>query len=107
MAVKVSIVRGGGLLGVPTRTELDSTRLPPDAAAQFAEKVAAAGPIDAASAPAETAYPAELSYEVTLEDAEARTGHFTDSTLPPPVRELIEWTDGRPEATSAIEPRRR
>jgi len=102
--VKVSIVRGGGLLGAPTRTELDSAHLPPDAAGELAEKVAAAGPLDAASAPAETASPADLSYEVTLEDGEARTGYFTDSTMPSPVRELVQWTDARPEATRGIDP---
>jgi putative NIF3 family GTP cyclohydrolase 1 type 2 len=104
VCVKVSIVRGGGLLGVPTRTELDSAHLPADAAADLAEKVAAAGSLAAASAPAETAYPEEPSYEVTLEDGEAHTGVFTESTLPRPVRELVEWTDARPEAKRGIEP---
>ena len=102
--MKVSIVRGGGLLGVPTRTELDSAHLPPDAAADLAEKVAAVGSLDAASAPAETASPVDLSYEITLEDDKPQTGYFTDSTMPPPVRDLVQWTDARPEATRGIDP---
>lgn len=102
--MKVSIVRGGGLLGVPTRTELDSAHLPPDAAAELAAKIAAAGSLEAASAPAETAAPVDLSYEVTLEDGEAQTGYFTDGTMPPPVRDLVQWTDARPEATRGIDP---
>ena len=72
--MKVSIVRGGGLAGIVTRTELDADRLPPDAAR-------------------------------TLEDDHGRrTARFGDTTIPQPVRALVEWADARPERTMEIVP---
>ena len=101
--MKVSIVRGGGLAGVARQTTLDDADLPPDAAAEFREKVAAArGPLDAGPAP--PSHPDEMLYELTLSDGEEGTVRFSDMSLPDPVRQLVEWVDGRPEQKTEFLP---
>jgi hypothetical protein len=100
--MKVSIVRGGGLAGILTCTELDAGRLPPDAAAALGQKVAALGRLEEPAPP--PSLPDELQYEVTIEDARGKhTANFTDGNLPKPLRELIEWADARPERTTRVE----
>jgi hypothetical protein len=93
--VKVSIVRGGGLAGIATRTELASEALPEDARRRL--ETLAAG-VSAASAPP-SAHPDETRYRVTV-DAVSAT--YTESSLPGPVRELIEFVRTRPERQDAI-----
>jgi hypothetical protein len=103
--MKLSIVRGGGLAPVVTRTELDADHLAPDATGAFHEKVAAVGPLEEPPSAREAALPDELQYEVTLEDGgEKRSAQFSDSSLPSSLRALIEWADARPEQTTQIEP---
>ncbi len=104
--MKVSILRGGGLAGIVTRTELDADRLPPDAARALEKLVASAGPLEEpAQAASQSSLPDELQYEVTLEDEHGRqTAHFGDTTIPQPVRTLVEWADARPERTMEIVP---
>jgi len=102
--VRLEIVRGGGLAGLVSRTELDSTDLPEADARRLADLCHAAQlePLDAtpAAGTADT-----LLYEVTLEDAgERRTARFTDATLPPSTQELLSFVDERPERTTRIAP---
>jgi hypothetical protein len=101
--MKISVVRGGGLAGVARQTTLDDADLPPDAAAELREKAAAARGVEPiASAPPPT--PGETLYEVTLSDGEERTARFRDMNLPDPVRQLVEWVDGRPEQKTEFLP---
>ena len=101
--MKLSVVRGGGLAGLSTRTTLDRADLPPEAAAAFDEKVAAAGGFERAGPPP-SRHPDEQLYEVKLTDGEERTARFTDTSLPDPVRRLVEWAEGRPERKAEILP---
>jgi len=101
--VKLSIVRGGGLAGIATQTTLDRDDLPPDGAAAFDEQVAAAGTFEEAG-PTPSPHPDEMLYELKLTDGEERTARFTDTSLPDPVRRLVEWAEGRPERKTEILP---
>jgi hypothetical protein len=103
--MKVSILRGGGLAGIVTRTELDADRLPPDAARTLEQMVESAGPLEEPAQASSESLPDELQYEVTLEDEHGRhTAHFGDTSIPEPVRKLVEWADARPERTMEIVP---
>jgi hypothetical protein len=106
-ALKLTIVRGGGLAGISRQTELASEELPPDEATKLHELVDGAGLLEE-DAPREAlpAHPDELSYEVIVEhEGEARTLRFTEQTLPDPVRRLIASIDSRPERRQSIVPR--
>jgi hypothetical protein len=93
--VKVSIVRGGGLAGIATRTELTSEALPDDARRRLETL---AGEVSSAAA-AGPAHPDEMLYRVTV-DAVSAT--YTESSLPAPVRELIDFVRARPERQDAL-----
>jgi hypothetical protein len=101
--MRLEIVRGGGLAGLVSRTELDSADLPEADARRLADLCRAAElePLDTppAAGAADT-----LLYEVTLEDAGGgrRTGRFTDATLPPSTQELLSFVDERPERTTRV-----
>jgi hypothetical protein len=102
--VKLEIVRGGGLAGLVSRTELDSADLPEADAKRLADLCRAAQlePLAEASTPGAAD---ELRYEVTLEDAGGRrTGRFTDATLPPSTQALLSFVDERPERTMRVAP---
>jgi hypothetical protein len=101
--MKVSIVRGGGVGGMATRTLLESAALPePDAQALSSHVQAALGGGDA-PAPA-AASPDDLLYEIAVDDAGNQvTRRYTESSLPEPVRQLVEWVDGRPERSFSLE----
>jgi hypothetical protein len=102
--MKLSIVRGGGLSGLVTRTELDTDRLSAETASSLEEKLAGAGELAESAAP-EGRHPDEMSYEVTVEDDSGRrSARFTDSTLPEPLRSLIAWADSQPESTTSVQP---
>ena len=105
-ALKLTILRGGGLAGLTRQTELASEELPPAEATELQELVEGAGLLGEA-APREVApgpgHPDELSYEVTVEhEGEARTQRFTEQTLPDEVRRLIASIDSRPEVRQSI-----
>jgi len=100
--VRLEIVRGGGLAGLVSRTELDSADLP----APDAERLAAlcqAADLPEPGAPSSGAADA-LLYEITLEDAAGRrTARYSDATLPPQAQALVEFVDERPERTHVVE----
>jgi hypothetical protein len=103
--LKVSIVKGGGIAGVVTRTELATDALSPGDAAEFHDKVAASGVLEAAGAKSRgAAYPDESQYEVTVEDEEGtHSARFGEADLPDPVRSLIAFTESHPARQEAIE----
>jgi hypothetical protein len=104
--MKLSIVRGGGLAGMVTRTELASEALSEDDARKLREKVEQAGLLAMPeSLPPAEAHPDELNYELTVEhEGRERTVRLSESTLPEEVRSLIAWADSVPEREHRIEP---
>jgi len=108
--MKLAIVRGGGLAGIATRTELDTDALDDEATESFTGRVRDAGLLAAPPEAPEDAVPArhpdELLYELrTQEQGHTHTRRYTDGQLPEDVRQLIAWVDRRPERREAIEPR--
>jgi hypothetical protein len=105
--MKIEIVRGGGLAGIATRTELDSDALAPEPAHALVERVQGAG-LDAstsAQSGARATHPDELVYELTARHGgQATRARYSEADLPEDVRKLISWVDGRPERVEAIEP---
>jgi hypothetical protein len=101
--VKVSIVRGGGLAGVPLRTVLDAEWLPPDAQAELRAGAKAVTETAAASG---TRMPDETLYAVDVDDDDgrARTARYSELTLPEDVRRLIAFVDERPESRTELVP---
>jgi hypothetical protein len=98
--VKVSIIRGGGLVGVATRTQLVSDALPEEAGERLRTLASAVEPADDAGGRA----PDEQLYRVEIDGV---SSVHRETTLPEPVRALIEFVDQRPERTDALElPRR-
>jgi hypothetical protein len=93
--VKVSIVRGGGLAGIVTRTELTSEALPEDARRRLETLAAQVAPASGAR----PAHADELLYRVTIDGV---TATHTESDLPDPVRALIEFVSERPERQDAL-----
>ena len=104
--MKLSVVRGGGLAGIVTQTELVSDDLSPEDAKTLHEKVRDAGVFELHEAPpSPPSHPDELSYELTAEhEGRTHTVNLTESTMPEPVRSLIAWSDSVPERRMRIKP---
>jgi hypothetical protein len=101
--VRVSIVRGGGVAGITTHTELDSAQLHANDAADL-HRLAGAATLDEPVSPAGRG-PDELQYEIAVDDdAGHRSARYSESGLPDPVRTLIGWIDTRPETTTRVAP---
>jgi len=99
--VKVSVVRGGGVAGIATRTELSVGDLADEDARAFADKVRAAALPEQHVGGGDRVLPDQMLYEVVLDDGRAVVrSRFTDEDIPEGVRRLVEWIDGRPERTS-------
>ena len=96
----VSIIRGGGIAGIATRTQLASDTLPKEASQRLRELASAVAPADDAA----PRHPDETLYKV---DVDGVTATHTETTLPEPVRALIDFVDERPERRDALEPPRR
>jgi hypothetical protein len=95
--VNVSIVRGGGIAGVATRTQLASDALPPEEGRRLQELAAAVEP----AADAGERHPDELVYKITI--SSGTTAIYTETTLPEPARALIDFVSARPEREDALE----
>jgi hypothetical protein len=95
--VKVSIVRGGGVAGVATRTQLATDALPRAAGERLRELASAVAPADDAA----PRRPDELLYRVQVDGIVAT---HTEATLPEPVRALIDFVDERPERQDGLLP---
>jgi hypothetical protein len=104
--MKVSIVRGGGVAGVTTLTELDEGALSIDDAKAFRAKLAdAQADLGTAGEGSASRHPDELQYELTLANGETtRTLRAGETTLPEHVRSLIAWVDTHPERTTRVLP---
>jgi hypothetical protein len=94
--VNVSIIRGGGVSGIATRTQLESDALPKAACEKLCELAAAVQPASDAAA----RHPDEQLYKVIVNGV---TATHTETTLPEPVRALIEFVSERPERRDALE----
>jgi hypothetical protein len=100
--VKLSIVRGGGLLGVPIRTELSTTDLDAQRAHLLEQQIDSVRPeLQERAQPPRT--PDSFAYELRVDDGStgARTARFSEQGLPESVRELISWVDTQPETHTA------
>ena len=106
IALKLTIVRGGGLAGITRQTELASDMLPTDDAATLHDQVEGAEWLhEDAARDAPSGRPDEMSYEVSVEhEGRTTTRRFTEETLPEPLRLLITWVDSRPERRQSIAP---
>ena len=99
--MNVSIVVGGGIAGVATRTQLASEALPEPECKRLQELAAAVEPASGAA----PRHADETVYKVTVDGV---TAIHTETTLPEPVRALIDFVRERPERRDALElPRRR
>ncbi len=103
--MKVIVVRGGGLAGIVTETEVDSDQLSADDSNALEEKVRDAGLSELAEDPSPPSYPDEVSYRVTVEDGErSRSVTLREGTMPDTVRSLIAWLDAVPGHQKRISP---
>jgi len=102
--MKLSIVRGGGVAGVSTLTELDEGALSADDSKALRAKVAdAASAFDKPGEGSAAPHPDELQYEITLADAQTtRTVRTGETTLPEQLRSLIAWVDAQPQRTRRV-----
>jgi len=95
-------VRGGGLAGIVSRTEIDSADLP-EADARRLHELCRAAQLDPLPAVPARGAADGLLYELTLEDDDGRrTARFTDATLPPSAQALLSFVDERPERTTHV-----
>jgi hypothetical protein len=93
--VKLSVVSGGGIAGIMTRTEVSSASLSPADARVLEQKVAESGLLEMPLEPArQTSQPDELQYELTVEhDEGSHTVRVPEGDLPDGVRSLIQWAE--------------
>lgn len=104
--MKVSIVRGGGLAGLVTKTAVDADSLPPEEAEQLRAKVEEAGVFDLPSKlTTDSPQPDRFSYEVTVQD-EGREHTITASeeALPDSVRDLVSYVKNVPGREDEVGP---
>jgi hypothetical protein len=96
--VNVSIIRGGGIGGIATRTQLASEALPAEAGRQLEALASAVAP---ASDPGGggASHPDETLYKVQVDGV---TATHTETTLPEPVRALIDFVSERPERREGL-----
>ena len=101
--MKVSVVRGGGVAGIATRTELSASALPDKDARTFRELVRDAALKEHHGSSGRTG-PDRTLYEVALDDGETVVrSRFSDDDIPDGVRRLVEWIDRRPERSRSRE----
>jgi hypothetical protein len=93
--MNVLIIRGGGIAGIATRTRLASDALPKDACERLRSLASAVAPADDAG----PRHPDETLYKVEVNGV---TATHTETTLPEPVRALIDFVDERPEREDGL-----
>jgi hypothetical protein len=103
--MKVAIVRGGGVAGLTTKTQLDSKALTAADADALEARVREGGLLaQQEGEEPRPRHPDELLYAVTVDtDGETRTHSFAEEELPDEVRSLVEWVDVHPEREHAVE----
>jgi hypothetical protein len=103
--LKLTIVKGGGIAGVVTRTELATDALSPDDAAALREKVAESRVLETATPEKrEAAFPDEQQYDLTVEhDDGTHSVRLGEAELPDSVRSLISFAESHPKREETIE----
>jgi hypothetical protein len=102
--MKVTIVRGGGIGGMTTRTTLESGTLPAAEAQALTSRVRGAALHEERPPESSPRTPDDLLYEIAVDDAGHQVAQrFTDAAMPDEVRRLVEWVDARPERADSIE----
>jgi len=100
--VRVSVVRGGGIAGISTRTALAGDALTAHEVDTLGRLVDRAGLRHAAPAgPARGADQQLYEIEVVDDDGQV-SARFSEEDLPDEVRELVAWIDARPERTRQL-----
>ncbi len=104
--MRVELIRGGGLGGFVTRTEVVGDDLPAERLEELRARVREAGLLEAPPlAPPVERHPDEIQYELTFEHAgERRTVRVGETTMSDATRGLIAWVDAAPERREQIEP---
>ncbi|MDQ3103783.1 MAG: hypothetical protein M3Q87_00915 [Actinomycetota bacterium] len=104
--MKLVIVRGGGIGGPVTLTELDSDQLSSADSQALAEQVDRADLGNVPEPATRRRQPDELLYEIVVHNGGERLIlRFSEATLPDEIRLLIQWIDGRPERSQSLAPR--
>lgn len=102
--MKLTVTRGGGLAGFVTLTEVASSDLSPDDAAEFRRLVEDAGGL-VLQEEAPPSRPDEPSYELSLEHhGRTRTVRLGESTMPAAIRALASWAFEVPGAVTRLVP---
>lgn len=96
--MKVSVTQTGGPLGVPYRSELDSSSLSERDADELRKRTRAVTSEEPAS---QRLYPGELAYSVRIDrdDAAPVEASYLDSSMPDEVRALVSWVQDHPGTT--------
>jgi hypothetical protein len=104
--MKVSIVRGGGIAGLVTKTAVDGDSLPSEEAEQLRAKVEESGVFDLpARLTADSPQPDRFNYEVTVQDeGREHTVVASEEALPEGVRELVSYVKSVPGRKDEIGP---
>lgn len=104
---KLSIVRGGGLAGLVTRSELSSDALSDDDVGLLENYVQNAGMLTyAATEPDDASQPNpdEFNFEVTIErDGASRTVRAPESAMPEALAALVAWMEKHPHTERSVE----
>ncbi|OLE14083.1 MAG: hypothetical protein AUI36_39355 [Cyanobacteria bacterium 13_1_40CM_2_61_4] len=102
--MKLRIVRGGGLAGLATVTEVDSNALPAQEAEALSSKVAEMGFFDLPASFGSSEEPDRFNYAVTVSEAnQTHTVTGGEQQLPQSMRSLISWVSSLPGAESHVE----
>jgi hypothetical protein len=99
----VSVVRGGGIAGISTRTTLVGDDLPGHEVETLSRLVQQAGLVRGAAAGSAAGGADQQLYEVeVVDDAGRVSARFGEEDLPDEVRELVAWIDARPERSRQL-----
>jgi hypothetical protein len=102
--MKVTVVRGGGLAGMTTRTQLDSNALPEGEAQTLSSYVQGAALHEGGKTAAAPATPDDLLYEISVDDGGTHvTQRYREDSLPDDIRQLVQWIDSRPERSFGLD----
>lgn len=103
--MKLSVIRGGGVAGVVTKTEVESDDLSRENDETLHKMVQDAGVFELHETAEGPSHPDELSYELSVEhEGRRHTVRLRDSTMPEAVRSLISWASSVPGGRTGIDP---
>ncbi len=107
--MKVSIIRGGGLAGLVTKTDVDADALAVEDANELRAKVEQAGVFDLPGRLGGGSHQPDqadrFQYKVTVEDeGREHTVLASEEALPPEVRSLVSWVKTVPGRQEHVGP---